>query len=182
MKEIKLEKFSKERKNIINKINNSIVVENKETLRKLVIESFNNINLKKDIYIGIIPNEVIDKIKTEITQIKKEDINKIFNKDVKYALKINQDEIRHVNKKITLTIEDVINFVCSLDEIIIDFDKVTYGKYNNQPALRFEKDMEDEKHISFNVISNQKSTIRVQTLFLDKKDYKKRSKLSKLDK
>lgn len=181
MEEIKLIKFSNKRKNIIKKISNSIIVENKEILKKLVIESFEDLTLKKDIYIGIIPKEVINSIKTRIKQIKKKDIEKILNENIEYALKINQDEIRHINKKETITMEDVIRFVCSLDDVILNFDNVSYGKYNNQNALRFEKNMEDGNHISFNVISNQKNTIRIQTLFLDKKDYKKRSVLSKLD-
>ncbi len=182
MQEIKLNKFSNKRKNIIKKINNSVIVENKEILRKLVVESFNNLNAKKDIYMGIIPKEVVINIKTKIKQIKKNNIGKILNENIEYALKINQDEIRHINKKETITIEDVIDFVCSLDDVIVNFDNVSYGKYNNQNALRFEKNMNDGNHISFNVISNQKSTIRIQTLFLDKKDYKKRSILSTLDK
>lgn len=181
MEEIKLDKFSNIRKSIIKKTNNAVIVENKETLKKLVTESFNNLNAKKDIYIGIIPKEVISNIKAKIKQIKKSDIDKIFNENKEYALKINQDEIRHINKKETITIEDVIRFVCTLDEVVINFDNISYGKYNNQHSLRFEKNMEDGKHISFNVISNQKSTIRIQTIFLDKKDYKKRSVLSKLD-
>lgn len=182
MEEIRLNKFSNKRKNIIKKINNSVIVEDKETLKELVIESFSNLNIKKDIYMGIVPKEVISNIKTKIKQIKKNNIVKILNENVEYALKISQDEIRHINKKETITIEDVIRFVCSLDEVIVNFDNVSYGKYNNQNALRFEKNMEDGNHISFNVISNQKKTIRIQTLFLDKKDYKKRSVLSTLDK
>lgn len=94
MEEIKLIKFSNKRKNIIKKISNSIIVENKEILKKLVIESFEDLTLKKDIYIGIIPKEVINSIKTRIKQIKKKDIEKILNENIEYALKINQDEIR----------------------------------------------------------------------------------------
>lgn len=139
MEEIRLNKFSNKRKNIIKKINNSVIVEDKETLKELVIESFSNLNIKKDIYMGIVPKEVISNIKTKIKQIKKNNIVKILNENVEYALKISQDEIRHINKKETITIEDVIRFVCSLDEVIVNFDNVSYGKYNNQNALRFEK-------------------------------------------
>ena len=46
-----------------------------------------------------------------------------------------------------------------------------------QNALRFKKNMDDGTHIALEVISNKKHTLRTQTLFLDKVDFKKKKEL-----
>ena len=172
-----LYKFSERRKKTISKLENAVIATNSTQMKKYVLEAFENPNSKKDIYIGILPTETIYKIKSDLTQIKKENVNNIFKDNIEYAVKINQDEIRHINKKETINIEDVLNFLNSLDEVLTKFDLVSYSKYNKkQNALRFEKDMSDGNHIAFTVVSNQKQTLRIQTLFWDKEDYKNKKR------
>lgn len=126
-------------------------------------------------HLGIIPSKTINRIKNELTDIKKEKIEKLFESGLNYALVISQKEIRHM-KKDSLTVQDVINFVCSLDDIIVNFDKVRYTLYNNcQNALRFRKTITGGTIIALEVISNKKHTIRTHTLFYDIKEFKKRN-------
>lgn len=175
----KLEGFTQQQKESITRGENNFIVENKESLRNQTIEALQNQNSKKNLYLGVLSNTTIQNIQERVENISSESKNNLFDKTKEYQLAINQDEIRHLAKKEGLTEKDVINFIDSLDELIVDFDSVSYHKYNgNQNALRFKKQMSDGTHIAFEVLSKQKGTMRTQTLFLDKADFianKKRS-------
>ena len=126
-------------------------------------------------YLGIIPNETIKRIKTEIKNIKKNKINQLFKSEINYALVINQEEIRHM-KKDSLTKKDIISFINIIDYLVVKFDTVSYSLYGNQNALRFKKRINENTYIALEVISNKYHTLRTQTLFLDKIDFEKRKK------
>lgn len=104
------------------------VVRNKCELVNLVIEALSDVSSNKNLHLGIIPSKTINRIKNEITDIKKEKIEGLFKEGMSYALTISQKEIRHIKKE-SLMVQDVINFVCSLDDIIVNFDKVRYTLY-----------------------------------------------------
>ena len=151
--------------------NKNIIINNKTELRKYVLEALNNKNSNKSLYLGVIPNETVKRIKKEITDIRKNKINEVLPDGKNYDLAINQEEIRHLYKN-SLTEKDVLDFICSLDELILGFDSVRYTKYNkSQNALRFKKTMYDGTHVVLEVISKQKGTFRTQTLFLEKADF-----------
>ena len=122
-------------------------------------------------YLEVIPNETIQRIKNEVTDIKQNKINEFLVDGKNYDLAINQEEIRRLYKE-SLNENDVVEFIDSLDELISNFDTVRYTKYkNNQNALRLKKEMHDGTHIALEVISKQKGTFRTQTLFLEKADF-----------
>jgi hypothetical protein len=156
---------------------NNVIVTTKEEVKEYVVEALKDTNSNKTLHIGVIPNETIIRIKNEITDIKQEKINSIIKENTQYDLAINQKEIRHLKKE-SLSENDVVEFIDTLDELIVNFDTVRYTVYNNnQSALRFKKKMSDGTHIALEVISNKKNTLRTHTLFLDQFNFenKKRS-------
>lgn len=163
--------FNDNEKNAILRGNNNVIVNSKEELRQYVLEALNDKKSKKNLYLGVIPNKTIQRIKNEVTNIKEEKTNEFLVDNKNYDLAINQEEIRHLAKE-SLTEEDVVDFIDSLDELIASFDTVRYTVYNNnQNALRFKKEMQDGVHIALEVISKQKGTFRTHTLFLEKADF-----------
>lgn len=173
-----LKKITNKEKEAILRNPQNIIINNKKELRKYVLEAINNKNAKKNIYLGIIPINVILRIINEITDIKKYKINNLLDKTKHYDLVINQEEIRHLYKE-SLTEKDIINFINNLDNLILNFDSVRYGIYtNNQNALRFKKKIQGSNYIALEIISKQKGTIRTQTIFLEKKDFLAKKKKS----
>lgn len=147
---------------------NAIIVKNEEDLKFLIKQSFEDTDSQKILHIGILPSETISKIKNEITQIKKENINDILKDDIEYSIAINQNEIRHLTDKAGMTINKAIDFVLELDKLLTNFDSVSYHTYNkNQNALRFKKKIKNDTVIAFDVISNTKRTIRIQSIFFE---------------
>lgn len=163
--------FTDNEKNSIQRKNNNIIINNKSDLKKYVLEAINNNKTKKNIYLGVLPNLIINKILNEITDISIENKANLFDINKEYQLVINQEEIRHLFKD-SLTKNDVVNFIVSLDELIVNFDNVRFCIYNNnQKSLRFKKNMNDGTHIALEILSKQKGTMRTHTLFLDKIDF-----------
>ncbi len=74
--------------------------------------------------------------------------------------------------------EDVIDYMDRLADTILDFDTVAFDYYyqGNQktPGLLFKKIFEDGVLISFDLISNKKRSMVMQTLYLDNADYQKK--------
>ena len=135
------------------------------------MEAFSDVMSNKNLHLGIIPNEIIIRIKNEITYIKKEKISELFKDDMNYALTISQREIKHIKKE-SLTIDDVIQYITTLSDLIVNFDTVRYTLYNNsQNGLRFRKKMNDGVHIVLEIISNKK-----HTLFLESVDFQNKKR------
>ena len=173
-----LDIFDEEQTRSILRGKNNIIINSKQELIYYVLEAFCDKNSNKNIHLGIIPNKVILRIKNKITDITKENLRVLFKDGVKYALVINQEEIRHMKKE-SLREIDVLNFILNLDNIITHFDNVRYSIYNNkQNALRFKKKINDMTNITLTVISNKYHTFRVQTLFFSKDDFKIKRNLS----
>lgn len=170
--------FTEQEKASILRADNNVIVDTKEELQNYVLEAINNNKSNKNIYLGVLPNTTIENITNKVTDISNENRENLFNKNKEYQLAVNQEEIRHLYKE-SLTVDDVVNFVDSLDELIANFDTVRFSIYSkNQKALRFKKKMNDGTHIALEILSKQRGTMRSQTLFLDKADFianKKRS-------
>ena len=123
--------------------------------------------------LGIIPHKVIKRIKEETRNVKYRKIIELLSKSDKYTLTIGQSEIKHM-KKDSLKEEDVLEFIKKIDPIITEFDEVSYSIYNNnQNALRFKKKINGITYITVAIISNQYHTFRIQTIYMEKKDFLK---------
>lgn len=146
--------FTSKEINSILRGKNNIVIKSKTVLKKYVLEALTSRNSNKNLYLGVIPKNIIERIIIEVTDISQINKQNLFKIEKEYQLAVNQEEIRHLKKE-SLSTNDVVNFIASLDELIINFDEVRYSKYNkNQNALRFKKHMSDGTHIAFEVISN----------------------------
>lgn len=172
-KENKLDRYSKEKLNELKTRHNVIAISKRE-LRKKVFESFNNKNSKDEIYLGMISKNTIDRIKEEVTGIKKSEIDKLFDENKNYDLSISQDVIRHI-KKPSMTIDDVLEIIEKIDEIVILFDDVQRtiyekGKQKNN-ALRFKKSFKDGTYYALVLLCKKKSTFNTQTVFMKKIDF-----------
>ena len=149
---------------------NSIFINSTEKLIKLINEALDNPKSIKKLRLGVIPKNIIKRIKNEILDIKKDKINTIIKNSIDYDLTINEASIRHIKKE-SLSNKDVINFILLLDKLICDFDTIRYSIYSrNQHALRLKKETSCGTYIAVLIISNGKRSIRIQTIFLDKKD------------
>lgn len=94
-----LERITNKEKETILRNPQNIIINNKKELRKYILEVINNKNTNKNIYLGIIPSNVILRIINEMTEIKKYKINYLLDKAKRYDLVINQEEIRHLYKE-----------------------------------------------------------------------------------
>ena len=160
----------KTRYDIIRGVNN-VIINSKDELKYYIFEALIDNKSNKNIHLGIIPNQVILKVKKDITDIKKEKIDVILDENINYDLIIKQKEIRHLKKE-SLSLNDINNLIMHLDKIVCAYDTVRYCKYNNnQHALRFQKRMFKIKYIGLEIISNKKRTFRTLTIFFDKKDF-----------
>ena len=92
--------FDKREREAILRNNKNVIVNNKDELKRYVLEALNNKNMNKNLYLGIIPNKVIQRIKEEVTDIKQEKSNTFLIESKNYDLAINQEEIRHIYKKV----------------------------------------------------------------------------------
>jgi len=178
----KLDKYSKNKLNEL-KTRNNIVVTTKKELRKKVFESFNDKSSKEEIHLGMISKKTIERIRKEVTGIKKNEIHELFDDNKEYDLSITQDAIRHI-KKSSMSIDNVLDIIEKIDEIVVLFDKVQrtiYEKGNQKNnALRFKKEFDDGSYYTLILLCKKKSSLRVQTVFMGKKDFINKKKKPKL--
>lgn len=153
--------------------NKYIIINNKEDLRSFALESFTSSKENKVLCLGLIPDKTIERIRKELKDIKKENIERIIRPNEKYILTLSQYEIKHI-KKDSLTINEVLDFITKIDLIITEFDEVRYYCYNNtQASLRFKKKIDDVEYITLEIISNKYKTFKIHTAFMNKKDFLK---------
>ena len=105
----KLDKYSKNKLNEL-KTRNNIVVTTKKELWKKVFESFNDKSSKEEIHLGMISKRTIERIRKEVTGIKKNEIHELFDDNKEYDLSITQDAIRHI-KKSSMSIDNVLDII-----------------------------------------------------------------------
>lgn len=95
----KLLSFEQLEKDRILRTNKNVIVNNKSDLKKYVLEAINNKESNKYIYLGVLPDETLKRIKNEVTDIKQSKINSILEENKRYDLAISQEEIRHLKKE-----------------------------------------------------------------------------------
>ncbi len=169
----KLIKFSVSRKEEILQRKNNVICKDSEKLEKIIRRSFNQKDENQNIYIGILPQECINKISQTLSNIRKDKIKDVINCDNEYALIIRQSDIRHI-KKDSMTIDDCVNYILIAPEVVKNFDAVSFSKYNEKNGLRFKKIIKDITYIVFLIVSNKRQTFSIQTIFMSKNDYKKK--------
>lgn len=159
--------------NLINQSQRNIIVSDKNKLNKFIVQSFDS-NINNALHLGIINQEVIKKLKSKVKNLplsKKE-----YIKETNYDLVINQSEIRHLkDKKVKLTITDICNYINKIQEIILNFDSISYDIQKDE-GLRFKKKIKDEVYIAFIILSNKKRTLKIKTIYMSKFNYEQKKK------
>lgn len=157
------------------------VATTKEEIKKYVSEAFADKSSQKDIHIGVVSQETINKIREKVTGISKNDIANLFDLSKEYDVAINQDAIRHI-KKNSMTIDDVVNTIMKLDDIIVNFDSVQrtmYEKKNQKNnALVFKKSFEDGTYSAVELLYTKRKLLNTQTMYMDKIDFAAKQKKS----
>lgn len=153
----------------------NVIIKNTTQLNELIDEALDT-QSNKALHLGKLDEDIIAEIKAEIKNLPKD--NKNFLKKDSYDLVINQSEIRHLKEyKDNLTRKDIKKFVKALPDLIINNDYVSYTDNVKGKGLRFKKTMSDGTYVSFVLVLNKKSTMRVKTIYMEKSDFenKKRS-------
>ena len=171
----KLIKFSVSRKEEILQRKNNVICKDSEELEEIIRRSFNQKDENQNIYIGILPQECINKISQTLSNIRKDKIKDVINCDKEYALIIRQSDIRHI-KKGSMTIDDCVNYILIAPEVVKNFDAVSFYRCQEKNALRFKKNINGNTYIVFLIVSNKKMIFTILTTFLEKNDYKKKKK------
>ena len=170
----KLIKFSVSRKEEILQRKNNVICKDSEDLEEIIRRSFNQRNENQNIYIGILPQECINKITQTLSNIKKDKIKDVINCDNEYALIIRQSDIRHI-KKDDMTIDDCVDYILTTPEVVKDFDVVSFCRCQEKNALRFKKNINGNTHIVLLIVSNKKMITKKKKSYLQtllKQDYK----------
>ena len=158
----------------------NIIVDSYEVLEQVVNLAFDEPTRKGTAYFGTIPPEKLVEIKAKVHNLPSAPAESLFKPGMGYSIAVTLDSIRHlVDDKPGMTRADVLDYLDRMTDTIIDADAVSYSKYTDSRlqtnnGLRFEKRFPDGKLISFNIISNKKRSLNLQTLFMDSASYIKK--------
>lgn len=160
---------------------NYTIVESGNQLNVFMEEAFAHPQSKKILALGVIPDSVINRIKSEIQDIKSEKLNDLFV-GRKYILCVSQDSIRHlIDSKSRMTVEDTFEYISKLPSLITDFDSVRYVekpvKGMIEKGLRFKKVFSDGEYISVTLLSKH-GFMSLKTMFLNKEQYENKKSLN----
>lgn len=91
------------------------------------------------------------------------------------------DGIRHIVDEKKLSREDVIDYLDRFADTILEFDRVTFDYYTDSrgkktSGLLFRKRFEDSTIISFDLVSNNKRSILLQSLYMENADYQRKKR------
>lgn len=132
-------------------------------------------------YLGIVSSDIIERIKSEVSEISAENRENLFGKEA-YSLRIRQSEIAHLKKE-GMTVEEAIDYVSKIPQIVTEFDEVRYSVNYRAgkriEGLTFTKVFPNGKMYSYLMVSNKKGTMTVKTTYMDKHDYMKKGKKNK---
>lgn len=177
----KLDEYSTWRRQTIESIDTNAIVEDEQQLHELISEAFANPKSKKSLHLGVVPQNVIDRINLEAIGVPKELRGNLFKENREQSLEIGQEDIRHlIDDKSGMTMDDVYDYVTRLPEIVTQFDSVQFFFYeqgqNRLRSLRFNKEMEDGVYLSLEVVSRKKNQLETHNIFMDSASYVQKKK------
>lgn len=173
-----LQKYSDEMISIFNS-RGDVVVDSYDKLVDVVNRAFDEPKAKATAYFGVLPYSVLSDIENAVPNIPTELNGQLFKKGRAFSIAATFDSIRHINEgKTALTRQDIIDYLDRLPDTIIENDSVSfdyyYDSYNQKtPALLFKKTFADGTVETFDLISNGKRSLKLQTIYMEKGDYKK---------
>ena len=164
------------------------IIDSYEKLINLVNLAFDNPQQKATAYFGIIPPEIISKIEKSIPNLPRELNGELFKPGKDYSIATTLDSIRHLADEKSLTKDEIIDYLDRMADTIVEFDTVAFDYYyekgNRMNGLLLKKSFEDGVLTSFEIVSNKKRSLNLQTFYMQKGDYikKKSAETTLLDK
>lgn len=155
------------------------IVDSAQALKDVVNLAFDNPQAKGTAYFGILDTEVLSKIEKSIPNLPKAFNGVLFKKNKDYSVAATLDSIRHITDEKHLSRIDVLDYLDRLADTIVEFDSVVYDTYydrmgNANKGILFKKRFNDGVFVSFNVVSNNKRSLNLVTVYMDSYNYKKR--------
>ena len=154
------------------------IVDSFAKLEEIVNLAFDEPNTKATAYFGIVNAETLKKIKDSIPNMPKASKDILFKEGRDYSIATTLDSIRHIADEKGLKREDIIDYLDRLADTIVEFDTVAFNFYDKGkdkiPGLIFKKNFSDGTLISFDLISQNKRSLVLQTLYMDSADYQKK--------
>ena len=149
-----------------------------ESLQKIVNQAFESPEYKATAYFGTIPENVLKNIEINVPNIPKELNGVLFKSGKDYSIAATFDSIRHLKDGKNLSIDDIVEYLDRMSDTIVDFDSVYFDYYHQGGAkingLVFKKIFSDGVMQSFEIVSNKKRTLNLQTIYMEKGDYTKK--------
>lgn len=154
------------------------IIDDYDKLKSTVKNAFENPDNKSTAFLGIIDTTTLQKIKDNIPNLPKELEGKLFKEGKQYSIAITMDSIRHMVDEKGLSETDIIDYIDKIADVIIDFDSVNFDYYikgkNKTPGLLFKKSFSDGTIITFDLVSQNKRSLLMQTLYMESSDYQKK--------
>ena len=154
------------------------IVDSFERLVDVVNFAFDKPNEKATAYFGIIPTDILSKIEKSIPNLPKEMTGNLFKAGKDYSVAATLDSIRHLADEKKLSREEIIEYLDRMTDCIVEFDTVTFDYYyekgNKMNGILFKKTFDDGTFASFEIVSNKKRSLNLQTFYMQKVDYKKK--------
>ena len=153
------------------------IIDSFEKLIEVVNLAFDQPDTKAIAHFGMVDAETLQKIKNSIPNLP-ESMDTLFADNKGYSIATTLDGIRHIVKEKQLTRQDVIDYLDRFADTIVEYDEVDFHYYTRRgrqmPGLLFRKDFPDGKYVSFDLVSQEKQSLLLQSLYIDSVDYEKR--------
>ncbi len=156
------------------------IIDSREKLEEIVDMAFNEPNKKATAYFGILSPEILSKIEKSVPNIPTELKGTLFKQDKSYSVAVTLDSIQHIPEdKKGITRQDVIDYLDRMADTIIDYDSVTFDWYvddrkQKNKGLLFKKTFADGTIQSFEIVSNGRRSLKMQTIYMENASYIKK--------
>lgn len=155
------------------------VIDSFEKLENVVNLAFDNPQQKATAYFGILSPDVLSNIENNIPNLPKELNGNLFKQGRDYSIAATLDSIRHIIDEKDLSRTDVVDYLDRLSDTIVDYDTVHFNYYIDNRGQRangviFKKKFNDGTIESFELVSNGQKSLKLQTIYMERADYKKR--------
>ena len=155
------------------------IIDSFDKLKEIVNLAFDEPDVKAIAHFGMVDVATLQKIKNSIPNLPKS-MAMLFTDNRGYSIATTLDGIRHIVKEKKLTRQDVLDYLDRFADTIVEYDEVDFHYYNRRglqiPGLLFRKDFPDGKYISYDLVSQEKQSLLLQSLYLDGVDYNKKRK------
>ena len=102
----------------------------------------------------------------------------LFKTDKDYSIAVTLDSIRHLKDEKNISIDDIIDYLDRMTDTIVEYDSVYFDYYHQgdtkSNGLLFKKTFADGKMETFEIVSRKKKSLNLQTIYIEKGDYKKK--------